>query len=214
VSTEQADSDGRHLRRQRNRAAVVEALLELYAEGSLDPSSVEIAERAGLSPRSLFRYFDDVDDLCHEAVMLRQRAMMPLLPIHADASDPLPHRVDALIEQRRVLFVAMGNVGRVARLRAPFLPVVATELAAARQFLRGQVADLFAPELTAMGVATGTAVLMAVDALTSFEANELFVGDQLLEPEPVAKNLQAVLLSLVGGVPVAESVESLSSAGG
>lgn len=211
MSTERDPMDGRHLRRERNRTAVVDALLQLYAEGNLDPGSVEIAERAGLSPRSLFRYFDDVDDLCHEAVMARQRKLMPLLVIDATASDPLPDRVEALLRQRSRMFDAMGNVGRVARLRAPFLPVIATELAVARQFLRGQVAKLFAPELAAMGTAAGAAVLMTIDALTSFDANELFRRDQLIEAEPTRDNLRAVLLALLGGVPVADAIDTVTS---
>ena len=44
--------DGRHLRRQRNRDAVVAALLELYGEGNLDPTTDEVAQRSGLSARS------------------------------------------------------------------------------------------------------------------------------------------------------------------
>jgi AcrR family transcriptional regulator len=196
--------DGRHLRRDRNRTAVVEALLELYAEGNLDPGSVEIADRAGLSPRSLFRYFDDVDDLCHEAVKARQRTLMPLLHIDAAISDPLPTRVDAFLRQRAAIFATMGNVGRVARLRAPFLPVIATELAVARQYLRGQVSRFFAAELTEMGEPAAAATLMAVDALCSFDSNELFIGDQCLEPHQVHRNLRAVLLALLGGEPIRE----------
>jgi AcrR family transcriptional regulator len=199
--------DGRHLRRDRNRTAVVEALLELYAEGNLDPGSVEIAERAGLSPRSLFRYFDDVDDLCHEAVMARQRTLMPLLVIDAVASDPLSVRVDAFLRQRATIFVTMGNVGRVARLRAPFLPVIATELAAARQYLRNQVGKLFAAELSALGETAAAATLMAIDVLTTFDANELFVGDQHLEPQQIQGNLRAVMLSLLSDAPVADTVD-------
>ena len=52
--------DGRRARRDRNRVAVVDSLLALYAEGDLNPSTDAIALRAGLSPRSLFRYFDDL----------------------------------------------------------------------------------------------------------------------------------------------------------
>ena len=62
--------DGRRLRRDRNRTAVVDALLDLYGESNLRPSTAEIAERAGLSHRSLFRYFDDFEDLCREGKSL------------------------------------------------------------------------------------------------------------------------------------------------
>lgn len=188
--------DGRHLRRDRNRTAVVDALLTLYSEGNLDPSSVEIAERAGLSPRSLFRYFDDVDDLCHEAVMARQRKLLPLLPIDATPADSLELRVAALLRQRAAVFAAMGNAGRVARVREPFLPVIAAELAIARAFLRSQIERLFAPELTAMSPTTASAVLMSTDVLCSFEARQLFTADQQLTAETVEQNLTELLVGL------------------
>lgn len=206
MTADRDTTDGRHLRRNRNRTAVVDALLELYAEGNLDPGSVEIAERAGLSPRSLFRYFDDVDDLCHVAVMARQRKLMPLLVIDAGPADPLSDRVDALLLQRAAVFGAMGNVGRVARLRSPFLPVIATELAVARRFLRNQVSKLFEAELSAMDEAAAAATVMTIDVLTTFDANELYVRDQRLEQHQVQRNLRAVLLSLLGGTPVADTV--------
>ena len=196
--------DGRRLRRDRNRTAVVQALLQLYSEGNLDPGSVEIAERAGLSPRSLFRYFDDVDDLCHEAVLARQHTLMPLLAIDAVPGDSLATRVDALLHQRATIFRTMGNVGRVARLRAPFLPVIAAELAIARQFLRGQIGKLFVAELSALSEQAAAATVMAIDTLTTFDANELFVGDQYLAPQQIQRNLRVVLLSLLGGQPIAD----------
>ena len=45
-----ATVDGRRLRREQNREAVIDALVELFEEGSYTPSSGEIAERAGISP--------------------------------------------------------------------------------------------------------------------------------------------------------------------
>ncbi|MBV8463124.1 MAG: helix-turn-helix transcriptional regulator, partial [Acidimicrobiales bacterium] len=72
------ETDGRRRRRLTNRGTVVDALLDLYREGNLRPSTDEIAERAGLSPRSLFRYFEDVDDLAGAAV---NRAQLRALPV-------------------------------------------------------------------------------------------------------------------------------------
>ena len=196
VRPSERTEDGRHQRRDRNRIAVVDALLSLYSDGNLDPSSVEIAERAGLSPRSLFRYFDDVDDLCHEAVMARQRKLLPLLVIDATPSDPIETRIAGLLRQRAAVFAAMGNTGRVARLREPFLPVIAVELGTARTFLRGQIEKLFMAELAAMSPAAASAVLMSTDVLCSFEARQLFTGDQQLAAETVDQNLTMLLLGL------------------
>ncbi|HAP77906.1 MAG TPA: TetR/AcrR family transcriptional regulator, partial [Acidimicrobiaceae bacterium] len=40
----------------------------LYRSGNFDPSIDEIATRSGVSARSVFRYFDDVDDLANAAI--------------------------------------------------------------------------------------------------------------------------------------------------
>ena len=102
-------TDGRQLRRERNREAVVEALLDLYREGNLRPSTEEIATRAGLSPRSLFRYFDDVDDLTRTAVRHQHERAQHLVPIGAGPHEPLADRVDTLVAQRFRLFDAVGG---------------------------------------------------------------------------------------------------------
>ena len=143
-------TDGRQLRRARNREAVVEALLDLYRDGNLRPSSEEIAARSGLSPRSLFRYFDDVDDLIRAAIRSQEARALPLVPIAAEPDDPLDTKVSALVAQRFRLFDAVGHAAAVSRLQSPFQPLLAAELTQNRKFLRSQVRRLFAPELAGM----------------------------------------------------------------
>jgi hypothetical protein len=46
--------DGRTERRDRNRTAVLDALLDLVEEGNLAPTVPEISERCGISHRSVF----------------------------------------------------------------------------------------------------------------------------------------------------------------
>lgn len=176
-----ADSeDGRRARRQRNRQAVVDAILALYAEGNLDPNSDEISARAGLSPRSLFRYFDDVDDLCRSAIATRERELRPLAELAIDPSAPFATRIDALVTQRVALFEAMGSAGQVARLRAPFQPLIAEQLAQVRAFLRGQLARIMAPELARLGPEPAARLVAAADVLASFEGYRLLRDDQSL----------------------------------
>jgi AcrR family transcriptional regulator len=127
--------------------AVVDALLDLYGESNLRPSTAEIAERAGLSHRSLFRYFDDFDDLCREAICRAEQRARPLIPIEVDRAAPLADRIEALVTQRLRLFEALGPVALVSRLNAPFAQVLAAELSKNRNFLRAQLTDLFASEL-------------------------------------------------------------------
>ena len=120
AAPEVEEGDGRHARRERNRLAVVDAMLALYALGNLDPSSDQIAERARLSPRSLFRYFDDIDELVRVAVARHHERVLPLAELDTTTSAPLDERVRRLVVQRLRLFDGIASVGIVSRLRAPF----------------------------------------------------------------------------------------------
>jgi AcrR family transcriptional regulator len=172
--------DGRRLRRDRNREAVVRALLALYNEGNLDPSTEEIAARSGVSARSLFRYFDDVDDLSSAAIQQQQDDVRHLLPIAATVDQPLAERIDALVRQRSELFETIESAATVSRLRAPFRLVVADRLTEGRAFLRQQISSLFAPELDVMPTAMAASRRATIDIVTSFESWRLLRDDQRL----------------------------------
>ena len=172
-----AQTDGRRLRRALNREAVVDALLDLYAEGNLRPSTDEIAERAGISPRSLFRYFEDADDLAGEAVARQLARALPLLPVDGDADDPFGDRVRALVNQRLRLFATLGRAAHVSRLRAPFQPRLA-ETGPGPPVPPGPGADALRPGTRALDDDRAEAALAAADVLTSYESFQLLTDDR------------------------------------
>ena len=191
--------DGRHVRREQNREAVVEALVELYREGRYDPSAAEIAERAGLSPRSLFRYFDDADDLARAAIAHHHRLARPLLRIPAAPTDPLAHRVERFVEARLELWSAVAPSARVGRMRAPVSALLADELRRNRRILRRQIEELFAAEL-----AERPALLGPIDVLCSFESTELLLHDHRMSRARATAALVDALHTLLappGGRP-------------
>jgi len=192
-----AESDGRRLRRGRNRDAVVRALLALYNEGNLNPSTEEIALRSGVSARSLFRYFDDVDDLCQAAITQQQDDVRHLYEVAFDASADLRTRAAALVAQRAELFEAVESVATVSRLRAPFQLLVADKLTEGRKYLRAQLTRLFAAELGAVGPATAAARIAAADVLTSFESWRLLRDDQRLTRAKASAAIVDALVTLL-----------------
>jgi AcrR family transcriptional regulator len=175
-------TDGRQRRRERNRDAVVDALLELFRSGNLRPGIEEIAGRAGLSPRSLFRYFDDTDDLTRTAISRFEQQALPLLPIDIPDDAATATKAWALVDQRFRLFDLVGPAATVSRLRAPFQPLLAAELSRNRAFLRMQIATLFAPELARLRPDQAVSALAAADVLCSFESYDLLGRDQALTP--------------------------------
>jgi len=162
------DIDGRHRRAERSRAAVVDALLSLYDDGVVRPGVADIAARAGVSPRSVFRHFADLEGLA-EAAIDRQWARVHVL------FDPPPHkgdretRVNALVDQRLRLYGAIIGVARAATVLSASSPVVASTLRARRRLLGDQVLALFAPELRARQGLARSELAAALEATASLE---------------------------------------------
>jgi TetR/AcrR family transcriptional regulator, regulator of autoinduction and epiphytic fitness len=192
-----AEADGRRQRREQNREAVIDALLALFREGVYQPGSAEIAARAGLSPRSLFRYFDDVDDL-HRAAAARQvRLALPLLTLTVRPADPTPAKIDGVVRARVRLFEQIAPAARALRVSAYRHDPLAVELARNRSFLRAQLREVFGPELAA----AGELALPAIDVLCSFESYELLRRDQGLSRARLVATLAAALGALLTGGP-------------
>ncbi|MBT6422528.1 MAG: TetR family transcriptional regulator, partial [Porticoccaceae bacterium] len=63
----QDKSDGRLLRSKKSRRLIIEAIIELIDEGFLIPTAQQVAERADVGIRSVFRHFDDMDDIFETA---------------------------------------------------------------------------------------------------------------------------------------------------
>src|SRR3954454_22539968 len=168
--------DGRRLRRHENRTAVLDALVALFDEGVYQPSVGEIAARAGISARSLFRYFEDVDDLSGAAIERQLERARPLLDLDVGPRQPAPVKIEHVVERRVTLFEAIAPAARGARACAHHNAAVARQLHDSRTSLRHQVAHVFAPELRG----ARHTLLPAVDALLSFETYELMRGEHRL----------------------------------
>jgi AcrR family transcriptional regulator len=195
------EPDGRRARREQNRGAVLDALAELYREGVYEPSAAQIAERAGLSSRSLFRYFDDVDDLNRAAIDQQLARARPLLAVDADPDDPAATKVERLVDARLRLYEAIAPAARAARVCAWRHPLLAEQITSSRSYLRHQVERLFATELAAMGAERADAALAAAEVLCSFESSELLRVDQGLSRARATAALVQALLPVLAGQP-------------
>jgi len=186
------EEDGRRLRRETNRDAVIDALLSLFDEGFYQPTTNDVAERAGISPRSLFRYFEDVDDLTQAAIDRAVTGAAGLLDVGVGPEAPTLDKIEHLVEQRMRLFDVVAPVARAARALSYRNKVVAGQMENSRSFMRGQVNRLFAPEL-----GDSDTVLPIIDALCSFEVYELLRNDQGLSRRKAMTALNAALAALL-----------------
>jgi len=166
--------DGRAARRNRNRTAVLDAAIALFAEGKLQPGAGEIAARSGVSHRSINRYFPDSRALLRAAVDRQIEIGIPLFRIHAIGHGPFEHRVDEFVRVRLEAYDVLGATARAAALMAATSRIVRNELVAVRELLTDQIDRQFATELAAMPDSQRAASRMAVDALFQFEALDFY----------------------------------------
>jgi len=189
--------DGRRARRDRNRDRVVEALLDLYREGNLAPTVAEVAERSGVSHRSVFRYFEDLEDLYRVGIEKSRKTFEHLIPIRSFGRGTLEERIGHIVQQRLALWSEMDATAQVARMRAYGQPVLADDLAEGREFFRRQVLEQFEPELTALDDAESPMVLASVDVMLSYETYALLVRDHCLGADLVGETIMASLRRLL-----------------
>jgi len=72
-------ADGRRERSRSSRSKIVAALLDLVGKGDVAPSAARVAEVAGVGLRSVFRHFDDMDELYREMGEVIEAQVMPII---------------------------------------------------------------------------------------------------------------------------------------
>ena len=88
--------DGRRLRSERSRLAIIEAVLALQEEGVLVPTAQQISDRAGVGIRSFFRHFEDMEAL-FEAADDHIRDSYEALFLGGDRDGTLEERIASVI---------------------------------------------------------------------------------------------------------------------
>ena len=164
--TEKTDAevvDGRRLRSERSREAIVEATLILMYEGNLIPTAQAIAERAGVGVRSFFRHFADMEAL-FAAVDEQDRDKYEALFLGGDRNGTLQERILHAIERRARGYEAEKNTMLSTAAMLWRSEVLRTNYARYQKGLRKDLDD-WLPELKKLS----RSKRQAVDAIASFE---------------------------------------------
>ena len=174
---EPAAIDGRRARRERGRLAVVDAMVDLLREGHRPPGVDAVADRAGVSVASVFRYFDNLDDLQNETTARFFERYAPLFDITDIGVGSLGPRIDRYVDARIRLYETTAPIARFARARALDQPRMAVSLRDMRRRLAAQARRHFEPELRPLGAAARTQVVASIATLTAFEAWDALRND-------------------------------------
>jgi AcrR family transcriptional regulator len=169
--------DGRRARRERGRLAVSDAMVDLVFEGRLPPTAEQVAERAGVSIASLFRYFETLDEMRLETTKRYFDRYSDVFDVPAIGEGTLDQRIGRFVEARLRLHETTEPMARFARLRAAENESLATTLRLVRAARADQIRRHFEPELRALSPAARDDVVATISALTSFEAWDQFRND-------------------------------------
>ncbi|GIJ46895.1 hypothetical protein Val02_37810 [Virgisporangium aliadipatigenens] len=187
--------DGRAARAERTRRAIVDAHLALIDEGNLKPTGERIAERAGVSLRTLWTNFKDMETLfaaTSERVTERQNAIYR--PVPPDL--PLTRRVEEFCAQRVRMLEMLAPSARASAVRQPF----SKELRAARRRniarVRSEIETLFAEELEIAG--DGRAELLnSLTVASTFAAWSMMRDELKLDPEAAGAVMSRTVAALL-----------------
>jgi AcrR family transcriptional regulator len=195
--------DGRRARGLRSRQAVIDAYLDLLRETREIPTSEQVAQRAGLSPRALFGHFPDRETLAISAfdhVLSLRRATDATPMLGASRAE----RIKFQVEIRARSCERWLPLWRVVLTGQFSIPGITSRIDMVRELLRRRLTSLYEPELSLLGKAERTATLAALETLTGFEGWErmrvqhkmsyddackgwIRAVDRLLPPTPVTK---------------------------
>jgi AcrR family transcriptional regulator len=107
------ESDGRRRRSQDSRARIVAAMLDLIHGGEVAPGAEQVAERAQVGLRTVFRHFKDMDSLYREmshAIESELRTVV-LRPFKAET---WRERVLELIDRRSLAYEKIAPFKRAS----------------------------------------------------------------------------------------------------
>jgi AcrR family transcriptional regulator len=161
-------ADGRTRRRLNSYERAVDALLDLIESGNEAPTAQQIAERSGISVRTVFRLSEDIESL-HAAGVLRQMERTAHLYITLPGTGPLSTRLRVLVKNRVSVFEAIAPVRRVGDRLAANSTRIAEGLELHHMLLRTQMAEVFERELTRLPRSRRITALDAIDVAAGWE---------------------------------------------
>jgi AcrR family transcriptional regulator len=183
--------DGRRRRGQDNRARIVAAMMQIVHGGNVAPSAEQVAARADVGLRTVFRHFQDMDSLYREIAAVVGAEVRAILgkPVLAEA---WPDRVIEMVGRRAQAFEKIAPYKRAAdvfRHRSKFLGSDYARLVSElREVLRRELPP---------AIARDKARLEALDLVLSYEAWSRLRREQALSPKRAQEVLEAAVRRLI-----------------
>ena len=195
---EVVEIDGRTARRQRNHEAVLDAVLSLFREDNLQPSPEDVANRSGVSLRTVYRYYSDRAELLRAAMARHLELMGPYFELDDLGSGSLAERIDRFVMARLRLYEVVAPTARAARIAAPQNAIIRHRFELTRDRLLTQLKEQFRPELSALPAQRRAAITSALDSLTQLDTLDYYCVHRGFSTDEAADQLRTAFAQLLG----------------
>ncbi len=192
--------DGRAARSHRTKRAIVNAMRALHSEGELRPTAPRIAARAGVSLRTVWQQFADMEALLVEAVH-RDSEILRSLVRTIEPDQPLAARVETFVSQRARILEEMTPTWRAARVHAPSSAELRIDRNKKTAAGRDELEQVFAPEFGQLHGKQRDQLVEALHAISIWAFWESLRTDLGLSPlraRELVRNTFAALLAQAG----------------
>ncbi len=189
--SKKAATDGRVQRSERSRQLIIDAMLELVNEGVLVPTAQQVADRASVAIRTVFRHFSEMELLFNE-MDVYMRPMLDALFAGGDRTGTLEERVLQAVERHADAYEQIAPVVRSTHSQAWRWPTLLRNYVRNQRRLRKDL-DGWLPELKNLPTETRE----AIDGITSFEFWERLHIIQGLQRDAVVTLKTNLILQLI-----------------
>ena len=188
---DRGSSDGRRRRSETSRDKIVEAMLALVAEGQITPSAEQVAGRAQVGLRSVFRHFKDMESLYAEmTARLSRHYQMWLVPF--DSAD-WREQLGETLDRRASTYERLMPFKRAADAHRHESAAIQAEHARTLALMRARLQSLLPERITGDAL-----VFEALDLLLSFETWQRLRVEQHLPVGKARTLLKAQVDRLIG----------------
>ena len=188
---EKGTTDGRVQRSERSRQAIINATLSLIRAGHLMPTAQQVADESGVTIRTVFRHFEDMEALYVETdATLRPEYEGNFL--QADHRGTFEERVVRAIECHEKVYSEWADVIRFTRAHKWRSPTLTQQYARNQRGLRKDL-ERWLPELRQVP----DELREAIDGIASFEYWDRLRTEQGLGKKAATELVSNLLLGLL-----------------
>ena len=184
----------------RRRLRVIDAFIDLVLEGDPSPTPASVAERAGVSRASVFRYFETLDELRAETMGRVLERFVALFELGEPSTASTADRTADFVTSRLRFHETLHSLALLQRRHATD-PDAAAAIDMSRTLLADQVRAYFRCDLEPLDDERRDDVVTTIAVLTSIESWHQSHHSHGRSPAQIRRAWIGAITALLAGAP-------------